>query len=85
MRMPGFTAEASLYNTSEHYHIAGTGISAIHLPLQINLVVPQQVPKWICLPAYIACGAACSALGFPLYFPCIGACWAGYLSCMGAI
>jgi hypothetical protein len=24
MRMPGFTAEASLYNTSEHYAIHGT-------------------------------------------------------------
>jgi hypothetical protein len=37
MRMPGFTGEASLYNTSEHYQMGG----AVGAPAGGAAVVPQ--------------------------------------------
>jgi hypothetical protein len=36
MRIPGFTAEASLYKTSEHYRLAGAGAPRMR-------VLPQQI------------------------------------------
>jgi hypothetical protein len=37
MNMPGFTAEASLYKTSEDYHMAGTAAPLAHA----QSVLPQ--------------------------------------------
>ncbi len=40
MKMPGFTAEVSLYEPKRHYRTAGTSDSATPRPLQA--VVPQD-------------------------------------------
>ena len=37
MKIPGFNAEASLYRTSKHYHMAGTSTPTP----QVNILVPQ--------------------------------------------
>lgn len=46
MRVPGFTAEASLYTTGEHYHTSQTGTGAA------AQIVPQL--KCPCPPGLLA-------------------------------
>ncbi len=50
MNMPGFTAEASLYKTSEHYHAAtkGAHASGSVYPAQLLYTPPQ--PWWFTNP-----------------------------------
>jgi len=48
MNMPGFTAEASLYETSGRYRMASTGVLAA--PILSQAVLPQQI--WCCVDGY---------------------------------
>jgi hypothetical protein len=78
MIMPGFTAEASLYQTNNHYRCAAGGS---FLNDGNTAVIPQDCG----LARGIACGglitlgaAACTAFCFSGPGPCIG-CWTIYL------
>ena len=42
MRLPGFSAEASLYQTSERYHVTGI----LGTPAATGLVLPQWPFGW---------------------------------------
>jgi hypothetical protein len=59
MNMPGFTAEASLYKTSEHYHagIESTHASGAVYPAQIAVPYEPVTPEMIRPPCWTrVCG-----------------------------
>jgi hypothetical protein len=65
MNMPGFTAEASFYQTHEHYHIVGDGSSS-----ELHAVHPA----FGCGPC--TCRRICSTRSpYPCWFFCSQLCW----------
>jgi hypothetical protein len=64
MNMPGFTAEASLYNVNDRY------------PAELNNSQRESevVPAFrVTCPGSVALGATCTILGAPAaFFPCFG-------------
>jgi hypothetical protein len=81
MNMPSFTAEASLYQTNNHFQSAGG-----NFPSDGNTTVTPQACGWIkggicgtvIAGGIVVCTASCLASaelgGFPCYL-----CWAGFL------
>ncbi len=69
MRTPEFTAEASLYKTSGHYHVVGAGaISTVQ-------VVPQQMESAVlALAVGNPCRGACKCCGVFGYPGCCSRC-----------
>lgn len=66
MRMPGFTAEASLYKTSEAYQLGATWIEAAGG----QGVIPQQVVDFappICGPCVAGRQICCYGIGLPCF------------------
>jgi hypothetical protein len=71
---PGFTADASLYKTTKHYHMAEmSGVSANWvIPQQLRRMAGQQLDrKGICDAACVCCG-----LPSPIEPECCGVCLA---------
>jgi hypothetical protein len=71
MTMPGFTAGASLYETSARYHMTG----APDALAEAGRVSPQVTFRPITL------GATCTSTDGKNTCACAGACWAGETSC----
>ncbi|MEG5038637.1 MULTISPECIES: hypothetical protein [unclassified Microcoleus] len=59
MSLPGFTAEAAVYNTSQNYRMSGADV------ISTTEVIPQGSCGWRkkirCGAAVAACGAACAS------------------------
>jgi hypothetical protein len=81
MKMPGFTAEASLCQTSEHYHAAVTDVPSV---LAAQLVAQVFTATWgtglippalRCFREYVGCVTFCSRIAdqssrLQCYFDC---------------
>lgn len=93
MNLPGFTADAALYNTNEVYRLAqrpdyGDGAQGVVPQLRVGSFgvggIGTKLGFWCelgCGTAYAACLAACGSLtvGGPV---CAAACSGLYRSCM---
>ena len=74
MMMPGFTAEAALYKTNEHYQLAASGGQGLEGDVTVS---PQACPWWewpICATKISACTTICSTAGSFAWLPCMANC-----------
>ena len=85
MNMPGFSAEASLYRTSERYRIVAAGIST-----RGGQLLPQQTanfrelnrPFFACYFAHEMCVSRCSRRPIPFDELCRMGCKINYNNCL---
>jgi len=73
MNMPGFNAEASLYNTSAHYQTPGTPNDLVGGRNQIIPAVPMGYCKYVC--GLRVCGSPLPGYPAPMCYSCEQECW----------
>lgn len=86
--LPGFTAEASLYEASERYRVAPTDVLTV-LTVLMAQVLPQQgflgvvlPPALRCFHDYLGCTNYCSSLSLPTSRSrCYYDCYRSYKAC----
>jgi hypothetical protein len=73
MNMPGFTAKASLYNTSRHYGPPGTPNDLVGGRNRIIPAVAMGYCKYVC--RWRVCGSAPPDYPVPMCYSCEQDCW----------
>ena len=82
MNMPGFTAEASLYKTSNHYRFAAGGSFLSDGKTTVTLQGCGFVERIVCGSAIVGGTVLCTSACLSGPAPC-AACWTGALAIVG--
>src|SRR5687767_10971494 len=75
MKMPGFVAELSLFQTIENY---SQGVNSVS-PSSTKVIAQSWWCEPLCQATFIACGAACTGPWAPV---CAAGCFAAFVKCV---